>query len=185
MPELRLDEKVVAIDDALDRAGLPHAFGGAIALGFYAEPRATFDIDVNLFAPAGQAASVLAVLASLGVEVGGAMADIVRNDQCRVYWERTPVDLFLSGMAFHEAMSRAIRRVDYGDHPMSILAPEHLMVCKALVNRPKDWLDIGQMLVTVADLRVGEVTRWMDEIAGAEDHRSTRLRGLIREMLDR
>jgi len=42
-----LPEKVVAIDSAL--TGLPHAFGGALALAYYAEPRATVDIDVNVF----------------------------------------------------------------------------------------------------------------------------------------
>jgi len=29
--------------DALDRRGLPYAVGGALALGFYAPPRATLD----------------------------------------------------------------------------------------------------------------------------------------------
>jgi hypothetical protein len=48
-----LPEKIVAIDEAL--AEIPHAFGGALALAYYAEPRATVDIDINVFIPATEA----------------------------------------------------------------------------------------------------------------------------------
>lgn len=42
-------EKMLALDDALKRLTIPYAFGGAIALGYYVEPRATSDFDVNVF----------------------------------------------------------------------------------------------------------------------------------------
>src|SRR4029079_9320585 len=47
---MNLAERIVALDEAL--ADVPHAFGGALALAYYAEPRATVDIDLNLFVPA-------------------------------------------------------------------------------------------------------------------------------------
>ena len=43
-----LDEKIVAIGRALEAADIPHAFGGAQALAYYATPRATHDIDLNV-----------------------------------------------------------------------------------------------------------------------------------------
>ncbi len=185
MPELRLDDKVVAIEHALAALPVPHAFGGALALGFYAEPRATHDIDVNVFIPAEQSAAVLEALAGLGVEVAGAQQALERSAQARTHWGDNPVDLFLTNMDFHDAMARATHVVDYGGDPIPIIAAEHLMVCKALFNRGKDWLDIEQMLVGVRDLRVTEVRRWMHEIAGADDARTQRLDALIREMLAR
>ena len=60
-----LPEKILAVHDAL--GALPHAFGGALALAYYAEPRATIDIDLNVFVPPTQAAAVLGVLGPLGV----------------------------------------------------------------------------------------------------------------------
>ena len=45
-----LPEKVVAIHERLARAKTAHAFGDALALAYYAEPRATGDIDLNVFA---------------------------------------------------------------------------------------------------------------------------------------
>ena len=42
-----LDEKLIAIQRAFVDAGIPHAFGGANALAYYATPRATAGIDIN------------------------------------------------------------------------------------------------------------------------------------------
>jgi hypothetical protein len=55
------------VADALDRHGLPYAIGGAIALGFHAVPRATVDVDVNIFVPpADQLSRALTALAAAG-----------------------------------------------------------------------------------------------------------------------
>src|SRR5659263_502227 len=43
MTEPSLPDKVVALDRALDDASIDHAFGGALALAYYAEPRSTVD----------------------------------------------------------------------------------------------------------------------------------------------
>ncbi len=50
---LTLAKRVLAIDHAL--SSIPHAFGGALALAYYAEPRATIDIDLNVFVPVAPA----------------------------------------------------------------------------------------------------------------------------------
>jgi hypothetical protein len=60
---LPLDEKVLAIHRALARARIPHAFGGALALAYYATPRGTIDIGVNVFVRAVGAPRVLRALA--------------------------------------------------------------------------------------------------------------------------
>jgi len=183
-PEIRFETKVVELDNGLWRAGVSHAFGGAIALAYYAEPRATVDIDLNIFVPDTEGAPVLHTLSTVGVEVhDAAPAEIARDGQCRVHWGATPVDLFFADLPLHAAMERSLRLVPFADREIPILAPEHLMVCKSLFNRPKDWLDIEQMLIAVPDLRVDEVTTWMEAIAGREDLRTQRLRGLIADLL--
>ena len=178
-----VDDKAVVIDQALTRAGIPHAFGGALALGFYAEPRATNDIDVNVFVPEDRAAEVLAALDSLGVDTHGATSAVQRDGQCRVFWGETPVDLFFANLEFHRAMQRSVRQLPFGPDIMPFIGPEFLIVCKALFNRPKDWLDIPQMLLTVRDLRVREVFDWLREMAGDDDPRTQRLRAMVAELL--
>lgn len=50
-PEPDLAEKVLRLHDALAADDVPHAFGGALAADYYRVPRATIDIDVNVFVP--------------------------------------------------------------------------------------------------------------------------------------
>jgi hypothetical protein len=58
-----LAEKIIAVHVALDAAGLPHAFGGALALAWCTQrARGTIDIDVNVFVPAERTADLLATL---------------------------------------------------------------------------------------------------------------------------
>jgi hypothetical protein len=61
---LTLAERVLALDQAL--AAIPHAVGGGLALAHDAEPRATIDIDLNLFVPAERFADVATPLVALG-----------------------------------------------------------------------------------------------------------------------
>lgn len=96
MPQLALPDKVVAIDRALDTARIRHAFGGALALAYYAEPRATIDVDVNLFVPISRFGDVSAALGAVGVAAVADQDALARNGQCRLWWARTPVDLFCS-----------------------------------------------------------------------------------------
>jgi hypothetical protein len=185
--EPSLPDKVVAIDRALDAAGVPHAFGGAIALAYYAEPRATVDVDVNVFVGSDHVDTVRAALAPLGVAflptddlpTHDLPTDDKRTDETRVardgqirwWWGRTPVDVFFSYDAVHDAMREAVRDVPFGEDRIPVLGPEHLMVCKVVFDRDKDWLDITQVLTAVPDLAIGEVRRWLTHLLPGGDER--------------
>src|SRR5579884_81043 len=183
MRDLGLTSKVLALHDAFTDAHIAHAIGGAIALAYYGEPRATADIDVNVFVPETEGESVLRVVGGLGAAVQTALRDVLRDGQCRVMWGQTPVDLFFATLPFNQAMARAVRIVPLAGRDIPILAAEHLIVCKALFNRPKDWPDIAQMLLGVPDLRVAEIRSWMNQLVGADDGRAQRLETLIAEYL--
>ncbi len=183
MAEPSLAEKVVAVHRALDGAGVAHAFGGALALAYYAEPRATVDIDVNVFVDPAEYPRVWSTLEPLGVGDPADPAHVVRDGQVRLRWGRNPVDLFFAYDPVHDAMRQASRTVPFGDTRIPILAAEHLLVPKAVVNRAKDWIDIEQMLTLVPALQVGEVHRWLDHLIGADDPRATRFAELRHELL--
>jgi hypothetical protein len=175
---LSLAERVVALDEALP--AIPHAFGGAIALAYYAEPRGTIDIDLNVFVPAERFAEVAGPLRALGVTVDEVAAELVARDgQARVWWDATPVDLFFAYDAFHDAAARARRTVPFADGEIPVLGPEHLVVCKAVFNRAKDWVDIDAMRELDQPLDTAEVLRWVGRIAGDEDPRYERIAALL------
>ena len=176
---LALPDKVVTLDRALGNARIKHAFGGALALAYYAEPRATIDIDVNVFVAPEAHDEVAVALAPLGIEPGPSQAALLRDGQARWFWEETPVDLFFSNDEIHDAMEAAVRLVPFGDGRIPVLGPEHLLLCKVAFDRPKDWLDIEQMVLMTPDLDLAEIRRWMDRIAGPRDSRRARLEKLL------
>lgn len=177
--EPSLPDKVLAIHEVLVEVKVPHAVGGALALAYYAEPRATVDIDLNLFVPVSDWAKVVDALISIGVNAGDLQKNALQRDgQCRLWWGDNPVDLFFANAPIHEEMPSEVRRFPFAGSTIPILGPEHLAVCKAMFDRPKDWLDIEQMLLATDQLDVSEIERLLVEMVGEEDHRVKRLRAI-------
>lgn len=183
MSEPSLPEKVLAVHHALAGATIAHAFGGALALAYYAEPRATIDIDLNVFVTATSFDAVAGLLAPLGVDAEPGRTTAVRDGQCRVRWGRTPLDLFFAYDPFHDAMAAAARTVPFARQSIPVLSPEHLIVCKAAFDRPKDWLDIEQILVACDGLDLAETKAWLGQIVGEFDQRSGRFTALADQYL--
>jgi hypothetical protein len=176
---LSLPERILAIDRAL--VSVPHAFGGALALAYYAEPRATIDIDLNVFVPADHFSDVAAPLLDLGVSTDDpqSVAAVARDGQTRVMWDRTPIDLFFAYDPFHDAAAAARRTVPFADASIPILSPEHLVVCKVIFDRPRDWVDIDAMLTADVVLDAAEVLRWVGRIASDDDPRYERIAAVL------
>ena len=109
-----LVERIVAVGAALDRARIPWAFGGALALAFAtAEPRGTRDIDVNVFIGTSRAADVFDAL-PVGVEyTNEQLVEAQQRDQVRLWWGDTPIDVFFAAEQFHfevDTRCRSVRR---------------------------------------------------------------------------
>ena len=178
-----LDEKVIALGRALGAARVPHAFGGALALAYYATPRATVDIDLNVFLPAERAAPVLELLAGLGVATRGesALREIAERGQTRLRWDGTPLDLFFSYDALHESAMGRRRSVPFGDGAsLEVLAAEDLAVFKVLFDRPKDWSDLREMLFALGPAFDADYAlRWLRRILAPDDERLRRFEALL------
>ena len=167
-----LPDKVISIHESLDAARIPHALGGALALAYYAEPRVTIDIDLNIFVPVERWREVVDALAPLGVDVAGLdERALLRDGQCRLWWGSNPVDLFFAYDEIHEEMRKDARRGPFAEVTVPILSPEHLAICKVMLDRPKDWLDIEQMLVATEGLDVAAIEGWLERIVGRDDQR--------------
>lgn len=166
---------MIAVHEALKAAKIAHAVGGALALAYYAEPRATIDIDINVFVSPEQWQEVIDALAPLGVATETVdPAALERAGQCRLWWGDNALDLFFAYDEIHEQMRKEARRVPFAETTLPILSPEHLTVCKAMFDRPKDWLDIEQVLVATDDLDVGEIEAWLQRMMGEQDPRLRR-----------
>jgi len=138
-----LVDKLYAIHDGLTPAGLAHAFGGAIALAYCTEePRGTRDLDLNIFTDSSRAKAALAALPD-GVSISAAdVRAVVRDGQTRLWWDDTPIDVFLNNHPFHEAVAGGVTWVPLEGREIPVLDCASLVVFKALFDRTRDWADI-------------------------------------------
>ncbi|MGH9138930.1 MAG: hypothetical protein ACRD0G_18110 [Acidimicrobiales bacterium] len=181
MADLRFEDKVEAVHEALRAAEVPHAIGGALALAFYGEPRATKDIDVNVFIPVEHRSVVVAAFAKLGI-VTTDRADPDRDGWEQFKWGQIPVDVYYAYDPFHEAMQRDARDLPYGEPLLPFLSPEHLAACKAIFDRPKDWLDLDQMLFALDEFDSAEALHWVEHVVGSDDERYRRFADAIERL---
>lgn len=177
--EPTLPEKLLCIERGFAAERIPHAFGGAIALAYYATPRATIDIDVNVFLETAEAERLLGVLERLGVDPASPAQRhaLDRDGQARLFWGRTPVDVFLAYDPFHDACLERRHVMPFGDDSLHVLAAEDLVVFKVIFDRDKDWRDIEELLFAMGDeLEATRVSEWLERILDPADPRLARWR---------
>ncbi len=168
-----LAQRLLAVHDALAAAGLAHAFGGAIALAYCTEePRGTRDLDVNVFIEPTRAKEVFVALPSPVAVAGGDVETAEREGQARVWWEDTPIDIFLDVHRFHEEVAREVREKPFMDRAIPVLGCTGLAVFKALFDRTKDWADIEAM-AEVGTLDIPQAVAWLERMVGP-DHPAVR-----------
>jgi len=174
-----LGEKLLALHRGLDAHGIPHAIGGAIALAYAVnQARATHDIDINVFVSPDQADRVLQALPA-GVRVRPADLDVLRRDgQARLWWDDTPVDLFLSTVELHDVAAGRTRVVPFENDTLPVLSATDLAVCKAMYGRTKDWADIEAMR-DAASVDAPEALRWINKMLTPEHPNYQRLTDIL------
>lgn len=175
---IALPAKVVALHEALARADVPHAFGGALALAWCTErARGTIDIDLNVFVDHTRAGIVRDALPMEVVCHDEDQALLERDGQARLWWDTTPVDVFLNTTEFHARAADRARWEAFAGTQVPFLDCSDLAVFKAFFNRTKDWADLEEMMAAGTldlDRTLGALVRSI----GGSDSRIERLRDL-------
>ncbi len=173
-----LGQRLLDVHDALSKAELSHAFGGAIALAYCTEePRGTRDLDVNVFVDPQRAREVLDALPDAVTVTDASIATAERDGQVRVWWEDTPLDIFLDVHRFHAEVAENVRQVAFEGREIPILDCTALAVFKALLDRTKDWADIEEMIAADA-LNLPHAVGWVERLLGGESPAVRRLKSL-------
>lgn len=175
---LGLPEKMLALHDALHAAGLPHAFGGALALAWCTQQaRGTIDLDVNVFLDPARTDDALAALPA-AVTASAEDRDLLQRDgQARLWWGTTPVDVFLSTTPFHAEVATRVRWEPFAGRDLPFLGCGDLAVFKAFFDRTKDWADLEAMQ-EAGSLDVAAVAGVLVGFLGPDDPRLARLLAL-------
>ncbi len=179
---LSLPDKIAAVHESFLKAKLPHAFGGAIAVAYYGEPRMTKDIDINVFIPSKHWRKMSEALDPLGLDIALEDRDLRNQEDLRLEWEGTSLHLFFSCDPLHEQMEDQVRTVPFANRMIPLVAPEHLVIRKAVLDRTRDWLDIEQIIIGSHPLDLEEVENWMERLMGLDDVRRTKLQKIRAEL---
>ena len=175
-----LVDKIMTLDAELESAGIPHAFGGALALAWCTErARGTIDIDCNVFVPPVKVLWVFDALPDGVAWDDAAVTSVVRDGQVRLWWDATPVDLFLDTAPLHADVAARVRRKPFGGRDVPFLSCSDLAVFKAFYNRTKDWADLEDMAAN-GTLEPDRVATTLAQYLGDGDERVARLRALPR-----
>ena len=180
---------IVAVHDHLDAGGISHAFGGALALGYVAEPRGTVDIDVNVFLPESALDDVAAALRPLGYTAPSAEDRLPIVGVRFVHdHEPFPVDVFPSlHERYRETERRRVRhRFGREGRVLPFLSAEDLCVFKLSYGRPKDWVDLAAVADAGVVLDLDYVEEQLVALRGVTMYPEVaRLRALIRSRQQR
>jgi hypothetical protein len=126
-----MEEALGRAASTLEAAGIPYALMGGLASAAVGRARATRDVD--FFLPAETAEAALDALADAGFETE-------RTDPAwlfKAFWRGVLVDLIFrskGGVRFDAEMAARRRRITVGDTQVPALAPEDILVIKALAN---------------------------------------------------
>ena len=176
---ISLVERILTIHQLLDKADVGHAFGGALALAYCTgEPRATRDIDINIFLPAEQVSVVQKALHSVIEFTDSQLKYLEAEGQTRVFWDETPIDLFFNVSDLHQHMSLKTSQGILNGVEIPVLSAEFLAIFKAMFNRTKDWADLEAM-VEEGSFNSDFVVSQLVDLLGAQDARIERLIRLV------
>ncbi len=174
-----IPQKMLAVHHGLRSAGIDHAFGGALALAWCTQQaRGTIDMDVNVFVGPERTDDALAALPRQVVATAEERELLRRDGQVRLWWDATPVDLFLNTTDFHETVAARVRWEPFSGVDLPFLACEDLAVFKAFFNRTRDWADIEAM-IDAGSLDRDRVLGVLVRLLGPDDPATMRFQSLL------
>lgn len=112
-----------------------YAIGGATAAGFHGEPLATMDVDVFVFLK-GDGKALLVSLEPLFERLKEMGLDSFEEEALMIHG--LPVQFLTAAGALEEEAVREAMVVEWEDHRMRVMRPEHLAAIALTVGRPKD-----------------------------------------------
>jgi hypothetical protein len=120
------------------------------ALGFWAQPRGTLDVDVTLFISPNHPSTCVRLLQQIGCELvaSDALASLAEHGYCQVTFHGRRLDVFLSIVPFYEQGRLRRVKVKLEGSPVMIWEAETLCVFKMMFFRRRDLADVEQILRT-------------------------------------
>lgn len=160
---------------ALDAQGLRYAVIGGLAVGLWALPRATRDVDLYAELPAPRRRSLEAELVRRGFDVPAMDGELLQFGvfRSRLVKERVFLDIFDATGPLGEAILQRRCRVETDGRELWFASAEDVALLKAFSDRPRDQEDLVALLSgPEGRMDMAYVERWvrlLDQSIGGTD----------------
>ncbi|MBK5295521.1 MAG: nucleotidyl transferase AbiEii/AbiGii toxin family protein [Vicinamibacteria bacterium] len=174
MSEARVDdalsEALVALAHWLSAARVPYALIGGLAVALQAAPRFTKDIDLVVWTDDARWPELVASAEPFSIMPR--RADVLAFAQrTRVlllaHSSGVPLDISCGALPFEQELVERAEPIDVGAVVLQVATPVHLLVMKAIANRPRDRADIETLLRTFPDVDTVAARAVVQEFADA------------------
>ncbi len=156
-----------------NRSQIPYALLGGVAVRAYSIPRATYDVDFNLSVQSSQLPSLFSSIEELGYTIpeayrGGWIDTVGGMPLVKVRFyvagKSIDADVFLTETPFQRsAMSRRVLTEVEGQAAYVVTA-EDLILFKLIADRPRDRIDIADILFTQGELDWHYIETWAEKL---------------------
>lgn len=164
-----LIEPLKALQRLLDRYGGRGVLIGGIAVGFLGRPRLTVDLDAMFLASVRDIPRILELAMEEGIEPRKQnAAEFAAKSRVLLLRHKNSgigIDISLGIMALEEEIVERSVRHDAGALMVQLPTPEDLIILKAVAHRPKDLLDIQEIVDNNPILDIARIRRWVKDYA--------------------
>ena len=160
-----------------DSMALPYAIMGGIAVRAHGIPRPTFDVDFTLAVPRDRLATLFTAIEGLGYTIpeqhSSGWIDAVGGMplvKIRLYLEGRGVDadVFLAETDFQQEVLERRIQTDVEGRRLDVITPEDLILFKLVASRPRDLIDVQDVLFMQGQLDEAYLRRWAKPLGVAE-----------------
>lgn len=158
-----------SLQQLLERFGERGVIIGGIATGFLGRPRFTVDLDAIFLASVKDIPQILDLAKAEGIEPRTRDA-IEFAKKSRVLLLRhndsgVNIDISLGILPFEEEVIERSFLHDAGLLSVRLPTPEDLIILKAIAHRPKDLLDIQEVVTNNPNLDLSRIEYWVKSFA--------------------
>ena len=172
-----VEEVLFEIVSLLEREGIPYAVMGGLAVRVYSIPRATQDVDITISLDREK----LPGFRDLLYEQGCSIPPVYDSDWLdqvaglplfkvkRYIGEHgIDIDIFVAESRFQEQIIRRRCMVEISGNQVALVSPEDLMLLKLIASRPRDLVDVQDLLFAMGQLDEPYMRQWAAQLGVAE-----------------
>jgi hypothetical protein len=168
------DIVLAEIVEILNSNQIEYAVMGGLAVKAYAIPRNTKDVDVTVSISVDEVPALIAILRKHDFEVtessqrgwldrvaGMPVMKVIRYHEGKAI----EVDLFIAETEFQRSVISRRRTYDTPEGTFDFVSAEDLVLLKLVASRPRDLLDVQDVLFTMGQLDESYLRKWAKFLA--------------------